>query len=269
MTAIYPLRAILLGMLTSGFVAAGFWAREQMIKADLGAAFAEGALSPVLSRYQSADLYDADKQEQIKREMQELKQQLETEAARWRAAMVVLFCASGTAFLAAIWLGIRKSTKGFAIVALLGAMLAVNVLAADKEKLPTDVAVDQLPKGVATTVKRKFPDVKIQHATEVFSALDSRGWGLTVKSDQQEIELGITEISGSYMITRIAKPMEVKDLPKPVLTALDEKYPNSTIKSAKEFLSGNIEQPNGRQNTNYPFSPRTRRHSSSTLNRAP
>ncbi len=96
-------RFIVIGVLASALVGGGFLAREQMYRAEIGAIFAVGALSPVLEHHQSADLYDPDKTAQIEREMHELQSELDAKAIFWRIIMIALFSGGGVLFLIGIW----------------------------------------------------------------------------------------------------------------------------------------------------------------------
>jgi hypothetical protein len=76
--------------------------------------------------------------------------------------------------------------------------------------------------------------------------MDCESWGVNVKEGNQELDVGVDSISGSYQVNMIAKPMAVADLPKPVIETFKTKYPQATLKSAREVLRGLMALPPGK-----------------------
>jgi uncharacterized membrane protein YkoI len=101
---------------------------------------------------------------------------------------------------------------------------------ADEEKIP----LDKVPAKVKEAIKAKFP------AAELVSAEKEKEDGKTVfevviKNAGQKIEVIVDETG---KIVAIEKVIAVKDLPKPVVEALEKKYPKATIKKVEEVLKG-------------------------------
>ncbi len=107
-------------------------------------------------------------------------------------------------------------------------MTAVAVLAvtawvrADEEKVP----LDKLPKGVLEAAKKRFPKAEAVGA----SVENDKGkfvYEVQLKEAGKTIDLTLTSDGA---ITLIEQEIDVKDLPKVVADALDQKYPKVTYK---------------------------------------
>ncbi len=111
------------------------------------------------------------------------------------------------------------------------------------------IPLDQLPLRLVAAVKKQFPKGEILRAKQTPytpAMMDCEDWGVRVKDAQQEFDVGVLSISGSYQVNDIAKSIAVGDVPKPVTAALNLKYPQATIKSAREVLNGLISLPPGK-----------------------
>jgi hypothetical protein len=89
-------------------------------------------------------------------------------------------------------------------------------------------------------IDKKFPKAEIVHAFTTYDLLDSNGWSLEIKDGKQTLHVAVDNISGSFQLNRIAKPIALADVPKPVVEALQAKHLKATIKLAEEVQSGLI-----------------------------
>jgi hypothetical protein len=119
----------------------------------------------------------------------------------------------------------------------IGSLLASTVLAvmfvataarADEEKID----LDKLPKVVKDAVLKRFPKAELKSA-EKETAKGKTYYEVALTHKEQKIEATLTE---KGEIVEIEKIIAAKDLPKEVKKALDDKYPNATLKTIEEII---------------------------------
>lgn len=105
-------------------------------------------------------------------------------------------------------------------------LAAVSCVWADEEK----IAIDQLPKAVLESVKKRFPKAEITGAVK--ETEDKKiSFEVALKSEGQSIELDLLE---DGTITGMDKEIAFKDLPKAVSETIADKYPKAKLKKAAE-----------------------------------
>lgn len=111
-------------------------------------------------------------------------------------------------------------------VALIGLLVVAVGARADEEKID----LDKVPKPVMDAVKAKFPGAKLTGASKEKEG-DKTIYevAFTYKGSKYEVEC---EPNGKFVA--IDREIEAKDLPKPVATALEGKYPKATYKIIEE-----------------------------------
>jgi hypothetical protein len=107
---------------------------------------------------------------------------------------------------------------------------------AKKDPGEEKVALDKLPKAVLDAFKAKFPGAKITGAAK---EKDDQGKDMfelafTYKDYKYEAEL---QPDGTFIA--IDKQIAFKELPKPVASTLDEKFPKATYKVIEEVTKKN------------------------------
>jgi hypothetical protein len=110
--------------------------------------------------------------------------------------------------------------------ALVGLLLVGNAWAGE-EKLP----LTKLPKPVLDAAKAKFPDAELVSAGKE----DEDGkvtYEVTLRDKGQKVDV---ELTADGAILAIEKAITVKDLPKEVAEALEQKHPKATIKRVEEI----------------------------------
>ncbi len=118
-----------------------------------------------------------------------------------------------------------KLLSGAAVVALAAFVATTFVLADDK------VEPDKLPKEVKEAIKKKYPDGEIVGA-EKEKEDNKEVYELKVKLKKETIEVTLTP-EGKILSSE--RSIEVKDVPKVVMDAIEKKYPKATAKSAEEI----------------------------------
>lgn len=99
---------------------------------------------------------------------------------------------------------------------------------ADEEKL----ALKDIPKSVADAIKARFPGAEMKEATkETADGKTTFEVSLTSKGKTVDVTL-----SGEGKITEFETLLEAKDLPKPVASAVQAKYPGATVTKAEEIV---------------------------------
>lgn len=96
------------------------------------------------------------------------------------------------------------------------------------EKVP----LDKLPRAVMDAVKQRFPKAELIRAGKVVEEGKTE-YVVKVKDDGARIEVSI---SPEGKIMRLEKETAVKDLPKVVIDALEERSPRAVLKTAKEII---------------------------------
>jgi Putative beta-lactamase-inhibitor-like, PepSY-like len=118
------------------------------------------------------------------------------------------------------------------VVAVALAVLSFTAAAwADEEKIP----LDKVPKVVLDAVKAKYPGAELVGAAKE-TVKDKVEYEVIFKYKGHNYDVILTP---EGKITVIEKEIPVKDLPKAVTKALDEKYPKATYKKAEELTKGN------------------------------
>jgi uncharacterized membrane protein YkoI len=105
------------------------------------------------------------------------------------------------------------------------ALLGTAAVAADK------VPLDKVPKAVLDAVKAKFPGAELKDATSEKDG-DKLIYEIGLKFKDHSYDVSV---SSDGKIVVIEKTITVKDLPKPVTTALDAKYAKAEIKKVEEI----------------------------------
>jgi hypothetical protein len=119
--------------------------------------------------------------------------------------------------------------RGWILGACVWAVLA-GALIADEEK----VELDKLPKAVSEAVKKKFPKAKIVSASK--EKEDKKTvYEVQIKDGDSKADVTVTP---EGEIVTVEKEIALKDLPREVKTALDDKYPKATVKKVEEIHSG-------------------------------
>ncbi len=137
----------------------------------------------------------------------------------------------------------------FTIAVLLAAIVDTSSSAADQKQKPREVAIGEVPRAVLAAVHRKFAKAEIISARQLPytpAMMDCDFWSLKTKDGKQELDIGVTGISGSYQVNCISKSIAIGDVPKPAIDALAEKYPQAKIESAREVLDGLMALPQGK-----------------------
>lgn len=117
------------------------------------------------------------------------------------------------------WLG---TTTTWALV-----IFAQGILA-DEEK----VSLDKVPKAVLEAVKLRFKDAKIIGAAKEIED-DKLVYEITIKQMGRNVDVTVTPAGAILMIER---EIAARDLPRPVLKTLEEKYPKATYKLVEEII---------------------------------
>jgi uncharacterized membrane protein YkoI len=108
-----------------------------------------------------------------------------------------------------------------------GKILKENVEASE-EKVP----LDKVPKAVTDAIKARWPDAELpKQALKEVGEDKKATYEIEFKTKKDELEVTLTEAGE---ITLIEREMEVKDLPKAVTKALEDKYPKAQLKEADE-----------------------------------
>jgi uncharacterized membrane protein YkoI len=116
---------------------------------------------------------------------------------------------------------------GCVSAAVVAAALLAPAARAD-EKVP----LDKLPKAVTDAVKARWPDAELPKNAKKEVGDDKKTlYELEIKNKNDELEVTLTEAGE---ITQFERELEVKDLPKAVVKALEDKYPKAELKEADE-----------------------------------
>jgi hypothetical protein len=111
--------------------------------------------------------------------------------------------------------------SGLALALVLG-MTAMWALAEDGKSIP----VNKIPKKVLEGVKTEYPKAKIQDTMEVVN--DKKETLYTFDLEQGEGDKKATwgaTFSSAGKLIETMEPVIVADIPKPIMTALEKKYP--------------------------------------------
>lgn len=102
-------------------------------------------------------------------------------------------------------------------------------LRADEEKIP----LQDVPRAVLDAVKTRFPNGEIKSAEkEVEDGQTS--YEIALRDGGHAIDVAL---SANGAIVEIEKEIAVKDVPKPVASAVAAKYPGATIRKAEEIVA--------------------------------
>jgi uncharacterized membrane protein YkoI len=119
-----------------------------------------------------------------------------------------------------------KSLTGLGAAAIV-AFVIPAFARADDEPIP----LDKLPKEVTAAIKKKFPDAELVEADK--SKEDGKVvYEVTIKFKKTELDVTVTP---EGKILSVEKEIEVADVPKAVMKALEKKYPKATVKGASEI----------------------------------
>lgn len=110
------------------------------------------------------------------------------------------------------------------VVAVSGIVFAVDAIAEEMA-----VPLDKLPKAVTEAVKKMFPKAEIVEATQETEDGEVE-YEVTVKENGKKIDITV-EADGD--IEGLEKEIDLKDLPKAVIQALEKKYPKAVHTSAE------------------------------------
>jgi hypothetical protein len=93
------------------------------------------------------------------------------------------------------------------------------------------VAPDKLPKAITDAIKKAYPDAEIVSAEK--GEEDGKPiFEVVIKYKKESIEV---TLSPEGKILSAEKSIELKDVPKAVMEALEKKYPKATVKTAEEL----------------------------------
>jgi hypothetical protein len=118
------------------------------------------------------------------------------------------------------------------VVGLSAAVVAVCLVGlvtaswADDEK----IAIDKLPEAVKKAVLDRFPKAELKSA-EKENEDGKTVYDVAIKYKDANYEVAVTP---EGVITGFEKEIAVKDVPKAVAAAIEEKYPKSTLKMVEE-----------------------------------
>jgi uncharacterized membrane protein YkoI len=121
-----------------------------------------------------------------------------------------------------------RGIMGRLVVAVAGlVLLATAALADDKDK---KIAPDKLPQKVMDAIMGRFPGAEITSAEK--ETEDGKVvYDIELKHKDRKYEMDILE---DGTIIEIEKEVDLKDVPKAVKQALEDKYPKATIKEVME-----------------------------------
>lgn len=120
----------------------------------------------------------------------------------------------------------------FTTIVVLLTSLAATIARADDAT--TEIPIAQVPRAVMETVKRKFPDARLQSASRGVD--DNKPfYDVFIKVREQNIWLTCDPV-GTLLI--VDREIPHKDLPKPVSDALMKKYPKAIVRSVNEITEG-------------------------------
>jgi hypothetical protein len=132
----------------------------------------------------------------------------------------------------------RSATYQLGALVIAALLVLAGTISADEKKDAGEekVALDKVPKAVLDAFKAKFPGAKITGAAK---EKDDQGKDMfelafTYKDYKYEAEL---QPDGTFIA--IDKQIEFKELPKPVASTLDEKFPKATYKIIEEVTKKN------------------------------
>lgn len=114
---------------------------------------------------------------------------------------------------------------------ILWCVVAVSVVSFAGDAIAEEKAVplDKLPKTVTEAIKKMFPKAELIEATQDEEDGDVE-YEVTVKENGKRIDITV-EADGK--IEALEKEIDLKDLPKAVVDALEKKYPKAAHKSAE------------------------------------
>jgi uncharacterized membrane protein YkoI len=115
--------------------------------------------------------------------------------------------------------------------------VALLVAGAAAQKVP----FDKVPKKVKDAVEARFPGAKVTSA-EKETVEGAVVYDIELTHKGRKFEMDIKE---DGTVLEIEKEVPLKDVPKPVLKALEAKYPKSTVKEVMEVnkVKGKEEKP--------------------------
>ena len=114
------------------------------------------------------------------------------------------------------------------LITVVSLTLLVNTLFGD------EVALDKLPKAVADSLKAKFPGCEITKALSE-TENDKLVYEVSLKHKSTNYDIIVTP---EGKINVVEKAIDAKSLPKPVVDALEKKYPKAKINLAEELSDG-------------------------------
>jgi hypothetical protein len=94
------------------------------------------------------------------------------------------------------------------------------------------VSLDQLPKAVAASVKKRFPGAKLTGASKEVEDGKTQ-YEVSLEDKGQKIDV---ILSPEGQIQNIEKTIVAKDLPRVVADALEAKYPKATVRKIEELI---------------------------------
>lgn len=114
------------------------------------------------------------------------------------------------------------------LFALLGLVAFVPVVRAGEEKVP----LKDVPMAVLDAVKARFPAAELKEAAR--ETEDGRTtYEVALKQAGKAVDVALT---AEGEITEVETELAAKDLPKAVASAIETKFPKSTIKGAEEIV---------------------------------
>jgi uncharacterized membrane protein YkoI len=119
-------------------------------------------------------------------------------------------------------------------ISCVGAAALAAALLAPAVRADETVPLDKVPKAVTDAIKARWPDAELpKNAVAIKEIGDTKksGYELEIKNKNDELEVTLTEAGD---IVQFERELEVKDLPKAVVKALEDKYPKAELKEADE-----------------------------------
>jgi uncharacterized membrane protein YkoI len=123
------------------------------------------------------------------------------------------------------------------------ALLVVGQFAlADEDKKEEKIKPEQLPKKVMDAVKAKFPKPEFTALTKETFKDGKIVYDLEFKFEGRKYEMDIAE---DGTVLEVEREVFLKDLPKAISKAVEEKYPKSSIKEVMlvHLVKDNVEKP--------------------------
>jgi hypothetical protein len=123
-------------------------------------------------------------------------------------------------------MSMHRGILGWGLVAALALVGLAGMVGADEEKVP----LDKVPAAVMRAVKDKYPDATLVGATTE-TENGQKMYEVTLKDKGHKVD--VTATADGKIVT-VEREIGDKDLPQPVVRALNRKYPKATVQRVEE-----------------------------------